>query len=188
MAKHELASGRQKTSKKTTITLSIDTDILNSIKQDAEAKGLSINYRINAVLEKYEKFYKYMEMLESCIIPYNQFVKMLNLMDEEGLKNILANDGNSHAISALKQNRLPLTIDTLVEHIFKTGALYSGAYTSFHHYSDSGRGLCLVFDHKFGLKWARIIAASFARLIEMAVHLQAETEVLPYTVTIRLVN
>ncbi|HKU49082.1 MAG TPA: hypothetical protein VJP79_03950, partial [Nitrososphaera sp.] len=147
-----------------------------------------INYRINAILEKYEKFYKHMEMLEACIIPYNQFVKMLNLMDEEALKNILANDGNSHAISNLKQNRLPLTLDTLIEYIFKTGALYSGAYTSFHHYIDSERRLCLVFDHKFGLKWSRIIAASFSRLIEMALHRQAESEVLPYTVTIRLDN
>jgi hypothetical protein len=186
MPKHSLVKGSQKLPPKTTVTLAINSDALTIIRQEALAEGTSLNSRINTILEKYATFYKYMEMLESCIIPYNQFVKMLDLMDETALISIIDNDGNSHAISALKQNHLPITLDTIIEFIFKTGARYSGAYRSFHHYFDDAGCLCLVFDHKFGLKWSRVISAAFSGLIEKAVGIKAHTEILPYTVTIKI--
>jgi hypothetical protein len=186
MVKHGSANQAQKDSRKTTITLALNSEILAIMRGEAELEGSSLNSRINAVLEKYATFYKYMEMLESCIIPYNQFAKMLELMDEKALTEIITNDGNAHAMSALKQNKLPITLTTVIENIFKTGARYSGAYKSFHHYADTEGYECLVFDHKYGMKWSRIIATGFSRLIEMAVDARVKSEILPYTVTLRV--
>ena len=180
-----IESTSQKQNKKTTITLSIDTNVLNAIREEADSTGISLNSRINLVLEKYVSFYKQAEKLESCILPYNQFAKMLNLMDERSLAEIISTDGNAHVISAMQHNGLPMNMDSLIG-LFKTGLRYTGAYSSFHHYVDENGQLCLVFDHKFGLKWSNVLATATSNLVDLALHCPTETKILPYTVLVRV--
>jgi uncharacterized protein (DUF4415 family) len=47
--------------KKSNITLAIDAEILDILKNMAESEGLSINSKINSVLWKYITFNKYVE-------------------------------------------------------------------------------------------------------------------------------
>lgn len=183
-------SGRnaRKVTKKTTVSLAIDSNVLSSIKEEAKSQGTSLNSRINSILEKYVSFYKHTEELEPCIIAYNQFAKMLDLMDEEKLTEIIAIDGVAHALSALEHNRVPATMDMLIEYLFKTGIRYTGAYSSFHYYLNEDRQLCLVFGHKFGLKWSKIIATAISRIIELTLEYPLERKVLPYTVELKVLQ
>jgi hypothetical protein len=58
-----------KSIKKSNITLAVDTEVLNILKNISEGEGLSINSKINSILWKYISFYKYVEQDGSLIIP-----------------------------------------------------------------------------------------------------------------------
>jgi hypothetical protein len=76
-----------KNSKKSNITLAIDTEIVNMLKDIAESEGLSINSKINSILWKYISFYKYIEQDSSMVIPsrsVNFFVE--NIAEEKWIE------------------------------------------------------------------------------------------------------
>ena len=68
LSTHKKASSSGK-NKKSNITLAIDVEILDMVKNIAEGKGLSINAKINSILWKYVTFNKYIEQDCSFIIP-----------------------------------------------------------------------------------------------------------------------
>jgi hypothetical protein len=72
-----------KSKKKSNITLSIDTEVQNILKNIAACEGLSINSKINSVLWKYITFYKYVEQDSSLIIPSRSVHFFIENIDEE---------------------------------------------------------------------------------------------------------
>src|ERR671919_406539 len=72
-----------KTNKKSNITLAIDTQIQNILKNIAEGEGLSINSKINSILWKYVSFYKYVEQDSSLIIPSRSVPFFIENIDED---------------------------------------------------------------------------------------------------------
>jgi hypothetical protein len=80
-----------KSNKKSNITLAIDTEIQNMLKNIAEGEGLSINSKINSILWKYMTFYKYVEQDSSLIIPLRSVHFFIENIDEgNGLTNTVA--------------------------------------------------------------------------------------------------
>ena len=69
--------------KKSNITLSIDTEIANLLKDIAEGEGLSMNSKINSILWKYMTFYKYVEEDNSMIIPSRSVYFFIENISEE---------------------------------------------------------------------------------------------------------
>jgi hypothetical protein len=47
---------------------------------------------------------------------------------------------------------------------------------------------CLVFEHKFGIKWSRVIAESLSDLIQTILHYPTEKKEMPATVVIRVME
>jgi hypothetical protein len=72
-----------KSIKKSNITLAIDTEILNMLKNIAEGEGLSINSKINSILWKYITFYKYVEQDSSLVIPSRSVHFFIENIDED---------------------------------------------------------------------------------------------------------
>src|SRR5919107_5954822 len=72
-----------KNGKKSNITLAIDTEIQNMLKNIAEGEGLSINSKINSILWKYVSFYKYIEQDGSLIVPSRSVHFFIENIDEE---------------------------------------------------------------------------------------------------------
>jgi len=70
-------------SKKSNITLAIDTEIVDMLKGMAEGEGLSINSKINSILWKYIIFYKYVDQDSSLIIPSRSVNFFIENIDEE---------------------------------------------------------------------------------------------------------
>ena len=82
--RHDNKPPSAKSFKKSNITLAIDTEIQNILKNIAEGEGLSMNSKINSILWKYTSFYKYIEQDGSMIIPsrsVNFFIQ--NIGEEE---------------------------------------------------------------------------------------------------------
>jgi hypothetical protein len=72
----------EKSNKKSNITLAIDTEIQNMLKNIAEVEGLSINSKINSILWKYITFYKYVEQDSSLIVPSRSVHFFIENIDE----------------------------------------------------------------------------------------------------------
>jgi hypothetical protein len=70
-------------SKKSNITLAIDTEIVDMLKGMAESEGLSINSKINSILWKYIIFYKYVEQDGSLVIPSRSVKFFIENIDKE---------------------------------------------------------------------------------------------------------
>jgi hypothetical protein len=69
--------------RRVTVNLFIEEGIVNSLRQDAQDKRVSLNARINEILSKYINFYKRAEEYGSAVIVSTQFAVFIELMDEE---------------------------------------------------------------------------------------------------------
>lgn len=152
--------------KKTTITLSLDEAIMKELRRDAEQDKSSLNSKVNFVLERYVSFYKYAELLGSVIIPQTQFRNMLDIMDEEQLTNIMKTSGNANVLSVFSNLGIAPDLNGLVKYCFRKFIRWSGAYDSVTAYIDNEGYPCLVFEHKFGIKWSRIMAETVSETIQ----------------------
>jgi hypothetical protein len=176
------------TSKRTTITLALDNGIVKELRKQAELDRSSLNSKVNSVLEKYVGFYKHAELLDSVVIPQKQFQAMLDLMDETELTKILKADGSAAVLSILNFLGIPHTLDNMIEYCFSRVIRWSGAYNSFNYYVNKQGHTCLVFEHKFGIKWSRIMAEAHSSTIEAVLQYPTEKRVMPSTVVIRVME
>lgn len=176
---------KPKSNNKANLTLSIDNSLLEGIKNEAEQSGTSINSRVNAILTKYVKFYKTAEDLESSIIPAKIWLLMLDLMDENKLKNVLNNEGVGTIYSIFLNNNVSMTLDNFVKYCCQEICLWSGMYSSFRIFREHGY-ITLVFEHKFGIKWSRVLGETFSNFIRIMLNRPAEFEILPSTVRIKI--
>ncbi len=174
-----------KSNNKANLTLSIDNSLLEEIKKEAERNGTSINSRVNAILTKYVKFYKMTEELESSVIPAKIWISMLDLMDENGLKDVLNNEGVGTIYSIFLNNNVSMTLDNFVKYCCQEICLWAGMYSSFRNFKENGH-VTLVFEHKFGVKWSRVLGETFSNFIRIMLSRPTEFEILPNTVRIKV--
>jgi hypothetical protein len=136
-------------SKKETITFSLEQDVLQEIRKDAQRQGLSINSIVNNILRKYVFFFKYAEYDQPILIPNKSFQVILNDIDEtkqiEEYKAILTD-----LIPAIfMQEKIPFSFDNWIKYVFGSMLMYAGAYQNFSYHKDEEGHLCLVFKHNF---------------------------------------
>ena len=81
--RHNKKATSPRKSKKSNITLAIDTQIVDMLKGMAEGEGLSINSKINSILWKYMIFYKYVDQDSSLVIPSRSVNFFIENIDEE---------------------------------------------------------------------------------------------------------
>jgi hypothetical protein len=67
-------------------------------------------------------------------------------------------------MSIFEQNGIP-TIDNLIKYCFERISLWAGAYNVFRYHTEGSGKIELVFEHKFGIKWSRILGSGFSKLI-----------------------
>jgi len=175
--------GDKKSNNKTNLTLSVDHAILDEIKKDSERQGLSINAKVSSVLNKYVLFYRIIEDQECSVIPSRLWGPMVQMVDEEKMLDLINNEGIGAIYSIFLNNNVPMTLDTFIKHCFEEICLWSGLYHSFRMFREGGQ-LILVFEHKYGIKWSRIIGNAFTNMIRIMLNHRADSQVLPNTVRI----
>jgi hypothetical protein len=155
-----------KNTKKSNITLAIDTEIVNMLKDIAESQGLSINSKINSILWKYISFYKYVEQDSSMVIPsrsVNFFIE--NIAEEKWIEEYC------HALDDIVpfffiELKTVQTLENTLKFVFDRLLIYAGAYKGYSCHMDNDGYLNLVFRHEYGMKWSRILSAVYTRFIE----------------------
>lgn len=152
--------------KKSNITLAIDAEILDMLKNIAEGEGLSINAKINSILWKYVTFNKYVEQDCSLIIPsrsVNFFIE--NIDEEKWIQEYIDTLEEIVPFFFLELKALQ-TLENTLKVVFDRLLLYGGSYKGYSSHADNDGNLNLVFRHEYTIKWSRILSVAYARFIE----------------------
>lgn len=178
----------KKSIKKDTITLSLDSNILDLLKANAQENRISVNSIINGILSKYVNFYKRAEEYGSAVIASTQFSVFIELMDEEKVTEIMQTDATATMIAHFQHNNIPIRLDTVIEIAFANVALISGVCTKFSQHRDAEGYRLLVFDHRYGIKWSRIISRVFSYLLKQTCNIETSAKLLPQTISIKILD
>ena len=167
---HNRSSNRKASSsaknKKSNITLAIDAEILEVLKNISESEGLSINSKINSVLWKYITFSKYVEQDCSLIIPSRSVNFFIENIDEEKWIQEYSDTLEEIVPFFFLELRTMQTVENTLKVVFDRLLLYGGSYKGYSSHADNNSNLNLVFRHEYDIKWSRILSAVYTRFIE----------------------
>jgi hypothetical protein len=155
-----------KSNKKSNITLAIDTEIVNTLKNIAEGEGLSINSKINSILWKYTSFYKYVEQDSSLIIPSRSVNFFIENIDEDKWIKEYSNMLDEIVPFFFLELKTAQTLENTLKVVFDRLLAYGGSYKGYSCHVDKDGNMNLVFQHEYGIKWSRILSAVYARFIQ----------------------
>jgi hypothetical protein len=155
-----------RSSKKSNITLAIDTDIQNTVKNTAESEGLSINSKINSILWKYINFYKYVEQDSSLIIPSTSVRFFIENIDEDKWVEQYSNMLDEIVPFFFLELKTMQTLETTLKVVFDRLLQYGGSYKGYSCHGDKDGNMNLVFQHEYGTKWSRILSTVYTRYIQ----------------------
>jgi hypothetical protein len=168
--RHHNMAPSAKNNKKSNITLAIDSEIQNVIKNISEAEGLSVNSKINSILWKYISFYKYVEQDTSLIVPsrsVNFFVE--NIDEDKWMKEYSDMLEEIIPFFFLELNAAQ-TLENTLKVVFEQLLAYGGSYKGYSCHVDEDGNMNLVFRHEYGMKWSRILSAVYTRFIQRTLH------------------
>ena len=134
----------------------------------------SLNAEINSILAKYVRFYKHTAKTGCTIIPPNVYSFCLDAIDEEKMIEVIKKYGYDSYGSLFSHSNIPMTRENLIRICFEEVAIWSGACSFFDQRLDEQGNTWLVFDHRYGIKWSRILASAYSEMIQQT--LQRPTE------------
>jgi hypothetical protein len=116
------------------------------------------------------------------------FEKILELVDEKEFVEMW-NDNALNIVSTLfAEKKIPVTLQNLVEYVFRPFGVIGGAFSTVDEDRDEERCARVIFTHKYGPKWSRIIAASFSHQLEAYFKCHTKSTISPGTVTITILD
>jgi hypothetical protein len=160
-------------SKKSNITLSIDTETGNMLKNMAEGEGLSMNSKINSILWKYVTFYKYVEQDSSLIIPSRSVRFFIENIDEDKWIEEYSDTLEEIVPFFFLELKTAQTLENTLKVVFDRLLAYGGSYNGYSYHMDKNDNMNLVFRHEYGIKWSRILSAVYIRFIQKTLNQHA---------------
>src|SRR5919199_3697064 len=155
-----------KNGKKSNVTLAIDTEVQNVLKNIAEGEGLSINSKINSILWKYVSFYKYVEQDGSLIIPSRSINFFIENIDEGKWIQEYSDMLEEIVPFFFLELKAEHTLENTLNVVFDRLLAYGGSYKGYSCHVDNDGYLNLVFRHEYGIKWSRILSKVYTQFIE----------------------
>jgi hypothetical protein len=174
--------------KKSTISLSLHTKILDIIRRESKEKGISINSRINNILRDYVTFYKRAQEFESVTFPKDYFQFVIDNVDEEKLNEYFDRLLSGLIETVLRDFEVPISLENIVKYFLEYVAVKSGGYNSVTHYVDEHEHHCIVLRHSWNIKWSRSACKTLAKYIAQLLHCHYECEALPKSIIIRILE
>jgi hypothetical protein len=173
---------------KTTINLSFDSNLLESIRKEAKERGLSINSRINGILRDYVLFYKRAQEFESVTFPKDYFQFALDNIEEEKLVAYFDRLLSGLIKTVLSDFKVPISLENIVKYFLEYVAVKSNGYNAVTYYLDEKGYPCVVLRHSWDIKWSRCACSTLAKHIADLLHCHYECEALPKSIIIKIVE
>jgi len=173
---------------RTTITFSLENEVIKSIEKEASQKGVSLNSMVNAVLSKHVNFYQFGSELKLQLIPKSSFLFYINhVEDEEHALHV-----EEHLIETIQilfyERNIPLTLKNVID-IFLNGiAISSGAIDSINYYVDEEGCTIILVKHSYNFKWSNTNCYAFKRLFERLFQYHVKYEALSNSYVIKIID
>lgn len=171
---------------KTTITLSLDSDILDDLKREAPKESTSVSGYVTQILSKHVLLNRFARDLHAIFITSKTFATIVDKIDE----NLLAKDFEENALDFIPtifhSKNIPFTMENLIRYALSSTAIDGGIYDHFHSYHDSEGRLNLVMRHNFGIKWSHVLGSGHVKLIQNMLALNSTFKALPSSVIIKV--
>jgi hypothetical protein len=175
-------------SKKATITLAIDENVLSIIRKDAERDGLSINSKINNLLKKYAYFGKHIERQHPTVITSRNLQFILDNIDEKILATIFQTIIIHLMPAEIFKRNFPLTLGNWMNYVCEGILLNSGMIQKFSTYKDKDDHLYLVFTHNNGIKWTRVLTIALTQLLRDMLNYHVRSTISSSSVTLKILE
>lgn len=169
---------------KTNITLAVESETINTIKQEAQTQNTSVNARVNRILNDYASLARYFTQKPIMLAP-KIFEHLLDKVDEQVWLESWETTLYEITAQNFEVQNSRITIDHLVEHLVGNVGLKMGAFERFSFEGDA-KTKYLVLTHKHGIKWSRILACAFSNLLEEKFRCKVEHEVSSNTVRLTI--
>lgn len=163
---------------KSSITLALDKIILEEIRKDADIQGLSVNAKINSVLSDYVMFDRYYHEKGAVILEPRIFEFLLEAVDESRFLEMWRLVNSEIVPSIFMRYNIPYTVDNVVKYAFDKIGTRVGILSSVAHFKESDRHK-IVIEHKFGMKWSRILATAYTERLEKLTKSRVACNILP---------
>jgi hypothetical protein len=171
-----------------TVSLAIDEPILNDIRETAEADGLSLNSKVNSILTKWVHFFRYSEEQRTVTLAIENFQELIESTDKRIFINVLRDNLANLIPAVFMQRNIPFTVDNLIDYEFKAFGVIGGAYQGFSCYKDTEGDITLVFRHRYGPKWSKILDATMPQHVSSVLNCSVSSIATPYAVKIKLLE
>jgi hypothetical protein len=184
----ENSSSSKGSTKRTTINLFVDSDILEDIRKEALSDGVSLNAKVNDILTSYSLLYKYNKEQDAVFITGKTHRFFLDSIDENKLIDHYIEVTSDLAASMLIERNVPFTLDNFIRYIIEGVAKNSGSYKKFAHFKDEDGHTCLLFRHNFGDKWSKILGTGMCNLLEYLVKCHTNLRLLSNSALIKILE
>lgn len=173
---------------KSNITLSVDKDTLDIIRQDAEFQRMSINAKVGAILDDYAAYGRLFAEKHPITLDPAIFSLLLDNVDEkvflDGWK--IAHEEVTPMI--LSRAGTGLTVEVLFNGLIRDFGIRVGAFNNMMVRRNGNGQLDIVIEHQYGLKWSRILGEGYTPLIEKVAGRPSTYEALRRTVVISVAD
>ncbi len=158
--------GQPKTSTRSNVIISVDSNILEAIKQESEKTGNSVNSKINQILSKYTMFYRFIEETEPHVfLPPKFYLSIICLIGEKEFLKFLEKHSFEGIPSLFMNHNIEMTLDNFIKYFLQGPMIWGGAYSSFHYTKDDGH-YTIVLEHIKNLKWSDLMGTGLCNLIK----------------------
>lgn len=178
--------GDPKFSNKTNMTISVDGQVGDEIRQYAEKQGLSTNSLVNKILKDYVMFGKYFQDHIPVMIAPKIFSHLLEEVDEKIWIKSWEIALMQVTPEVFAMHNLEPTLDNLVRHLLGDIGPRVGIFDKFTFHENEAKNYKLVMVHKYGIKWSRVLATSFSNMLVKAFPVKVTTQVSANTLTMEI--
>lgn len=112
---------------------------------------------------------------------------MIEVVDEKMIE-WLHKANNEIWPSVMIRDNVPTDIENFVEYSFGNIAKMAGLFSTFRHHIDNEGHLCLIFEHKFGIKWSKMISEVFSESLANLFKIEVKSQALQNTVVITVLE
>jgi hypothetical protein len=151
--------------KKTTFKLALDGMIFDALKRDVQQEGISLNSKVNVLLQRYVQSYGHSSSNKYTIFPMKSARVFIDLIDPSKLLSYYGPFIKDMIPRYFTQLKIPLTIGSWLECYCNGYMIQSGMIEKFSKYTNSENHLCLVFEHEYGLKWSTTLGDILCQFI-----------------------
>ena len=110
---------------------------------------------------------------------------MVKWMDEKKLFKEVNRSIQEVWPSVFVHDNIPHTLENMITYGFQHIGLGAGLCSSVKVQNEEDGSIIVIMEHKFGIKWSRIVAEAFSDAIKKLLNVPVETRVLPSTVVIK---